>query len=121
MIKTKIDHLAFRVSDINKSCELFKQLGFVEVRRTTHHGGALEMENPQQPGLILEFTTIRADRNQVPGFDHAGINLDGEAALQELIAAGFPEGDKPKLVPDSGRITTNWNDFDGTKWQFTLN
>ena len=121
MSKTKIDHLAFRVSNIDNICKLFKQLGYVEVRRTAHHGGALEMENPKQPGLILEFTTLRQDRNQVPGFDHAGFNLEGEAALKELVAAGFPEGDAPKLVPDSGRITSNWKDYDGIKWQFTLN
>jgi glyoxylase I family protein len=107
-------------SDLNKTSELFKQLGFVEVRRTDHHGGAVELENPEQPGLILEFTTIRQDRNQVPGFDHAGFNL-GEDQLKELLAAGFPEGDAPKLVPDSGRITSNWKDYDGIKWQFTLN
>ena len=117
----KIDHLAFRVSDINQTGALFKKLGFVELRRTEHHGGALEMENPEQPGLVLEFTTLRPDRNQVPGFDHAGINLAGETQLKELIAAGVPAGDPPKLVPDSGRITTNWKDSDGIKWQFTLN
>ena len=118
---TKIDHLAFRVSDIDKTYDLLKQLGYVVVRRTDHHGGALEVESPEQPGLVLEFTMLRQEKNEVPGFDHACFSLKDEAELQGLVEAGFPVTGKLHLVPGSGRMTESWKDNDGTKWQFVLN
>ena len=124
MITTRIDHLAFRVSDIDKISGLLKQLGYVEVRRTAHHGGALEMENPEQPGLVLEFTTLDkkkdSDEMEEPGFDHAGFNLTQEQ-LNELVAAGFPTAGNPRLNPESGRLLESFKDSDGIKWQFTVN
>lgn len=115
-----VDHLAFRVTNVDKVADLFKQLGYVEVRRTDHHGGAVELENPAQPGLVLEFTTLRADRNQVPGFDHCGLHLDSKEVLDQLLAGDFPAKDAPKKVPETGRWTSNWYDNDGIKWQFTV-
>ena len=120
MIKTKIDHLAFRVTDIDKASVLMQQLGYVEMRRTNHHGGAVDMENPRQPGLTLEFTLIRKERNEKPGFDHACFKLDGQEQLDELVAAGFPATGKTSKVPGSGRVDESWKDYDGIKWQFCL-
>ena len=119
MIPTMINHLAFRVSDLDKTSALFQQLGYVEVRRTAHGVGAVEMESPQQPGLILEFTLPKREGEKL-GFDHAGFTLDGEDELKKLVEAGFPETSEPKLVPGSGRTTSNLNDHDGIKWQFNL-
>ena len=119
MIPTVINHLAFRVSDLDKTSELFQKLGYVEVRRTTHGEGAVEMESPAQPGLILEFTLPKRAEEKL-GFDHAGFTLEDEDELKRLVAAGFPETTEPKLVPGSGRTTSNLKDHDGIKWQFNL-
>jgi glyoxylase I family protein len=121
MIEASLDHLAFRVSDVNKIADLLKQLGYVEVRRTEHHGGAVELESPKQPGLVLEFSLLREAKGEAPGFDHASFFLDGEAQLKELEAAGFPVEAKTSLVPGSGRLKTDWRDPDNIKWQFTMN
>lgn len=122
-MKTLIDHLAFRVSNVDATGDLLKQLGYVEVRRTDHHGGALELENPNQPGIILELTTIgkkkNSDEMEVPGFDHACFSLT-ESDLQTLVANGFPTAGKPKLNTQSGRMCESFKDSDDTKWQFVL-
>ena len=118
---TKVDHLAFRVSDLDKITDLMKQLGYVEVRRTTHHGGAVEMESPAQPGLILEFTLLLTHKGEVPGFDHACFSLEGMEQYEELVAGGFPSNNPPHLSPGSERLITNFKDSDGTKWQFVIN
>jgi len=114
---SKVDHIAYRVADIDKISSLLQQLGYVELRRTKHHGGAVELENPKQPGLVLEFTINRKD--EVSGFDHVCFKLDGEEELNELIANDFPIDGEPHLSPDAGRFIVNFKDADGTKWQLT--
>ena len=114
---TIVDHIAFRVKDIDKISNLLQQVGYAELSRTEHHGGAVLLESPKQPGLVLEFTVLR--EGEVPGFDHVCFKLDGEKELNELMSSGFPIYGEPSLS-SAGRYIANFKDPDGNKWQLTL-
>lgn len=113
-----IDHIAYRVTSLDEISNLMQQLGYVELRRTTHHGGAVEMESAKQPGLILEFTLT--GEGEASGLDHICFKLEQEENFNELMESRFPLDSKPRLSPGSGRLIANFKDADGSKWQLTL-
>ncbi|WP_320957791.1 VOC family protein [Enterocloster asparagiformis] len=116
-MKTYVDHINYQVTDLDRISALMRQLGYVEIRRTEHHGGAVEMKNPAQPELVLEFTLIRD--GEKPGFNHICFGLEGEQDVASLKASGFPLTGDLHFSSGSGRYITNFKDPDGNKWQIT--
>lgn len=121
IVVSKIDHLAFRVSDIDKTQAFMEKLGYTVKRRTTHHGAALEMTSPLQPDIVIEFTALVAEKNEVPGFDHACFRIEDEDEFNDLAEAGFPVKNKPYMVPGSDRRVSSFRDHDDVKWQIVIN
>lgn len=113
-----IDHINFVVDDVEKTAELMAKLGYKIHRRTEHHEGSIEMEHPEQLGLILEFGTKRPQ--DTVGFNHACFKLKDMDQYKELDQAGVPFVKEPYLSPASGRHVTNFVDNDKIKWQITL-
>lgn len=117
-MKTYIDHISYQVTDLDKVSALMQQLGYQEIRRTGHHGGAVEMKSPAQPELVLEFTLIR--QGEEPGFNHVCFGLENKELVEMLSENGFPLTGALHLSPGSGRYITNFKDPDGNKWQLTI-
>ncbi len=117
-MKTYIDHISCQVTDLDAMSALMQQLGYEEIRRTGHHGGAVEMKHPAQPELVLEFTMIR--QGEEPGFNHVCFGLENREVVDQLRENGFPLTGELHLSPGSGRYITNFKDPDGGKWQLTV-
>ncbi|CAG0955394.1 partial methylmalonyl-CoA/ethylmalonyl-CoA epimerase, partial [Anaerolineae bacterium] len=85
---TRVDHIEMVVPDIDIVAEFFKKLGFEEVRRTAHHGSAVEMRLPGQDQVLFEFHTGHA--TEVPGINHIAFKVeDCQATVAELKAKGI--------------------------------
>lgn len=112
-----IDHVNFQVTDVEKTAELMQQLGYAVIRRTNHHGGAIELESPAQPGLVLELTSLR--EGETPGFNHVCFRLESEQNFQSLQDHNFPLTGPSHVSAGSGRRIANFKDPDQLKWQLT--
>lgn len=117
-----IDHIAIRVVDPDKTADFLSKIGYQVTRRTTHHGVAVEVQSPDQPGLILELTALieRDGVMEVPGIDHLCFTVETEDDLTDLAEAGWPLKNKAYLVPGSERKVTSFKDADGVKWQLVI-
>ena len=120
-VVSTIDHLAFRVSDLDETQAFMEKLGYEVKRRTTHHGAALEMFSPKQPEVTIEFTILVESKGETPGFDHACFRLKDEDEFNDLEEAGFPVKNKPYMVPGSDRRVSSFKDHDEIKWQIVIN
>ncbi len=114
----RVDHIAITVPDVNQMAAFFKHLGFQEVRRTDHHGGAVEVKLPGEGQVILEFTTLRANEN--PGVNHVAFRVaDCEKAVTHLQARGIKFDSGAHKVPESGRVIASFRDPLGFRLQLT--
>ena len=113
-----IDHLAFIVEDPESTAELLGKFGYLVTRRTPHHAGSIEVENPQQPGLIIELCSQCPQ--EATGFDHICLRLAGQETYNALEQGGMIFTNKPYLCKESGRYITNHIDSDGIRWQVTF-
>ncbi len=111
-----IDHIQLNVSDIDKFVELFQTLGFKVIARTSHHGGAAEVQlpGPNQP----VFEIIKAGGDNVIG-DFIGLNhiafqvKSMPETCKELEAHGITIDRGPYFVEVTGRTLANFRDPDG--------
>ncbi len=114
----KVDHIAITVPNVNQMAEFFKQLGFEEIRRTDHHGGAVEVKLPGEHQVILEFTTLRATEN--PGVNHVAFLVDDcEKTVTALQAKGIEFDSVAHKVPETGRVIASFRDPLGFRLQLT--
>ena len=112
-----LDHICFNVKDVEKTAELLSHFGYVEKRRTPHHGGSIEVYCKEQPDLVSELMTQR--EGDFAGFNHACFLLSGKEEYDELVAQGLNFKGNYHFVEDSGRYVDNLVDEDGIKWQIT--
>jgi glyoxylase I family protein len=114
---TGIDHIEIVVKDINEMAEFFTRLGFVELRRTDHHGKAVEMQLPGDNPFVIEFHT--GTRTEPPGINHIAFRTtDCAATARELEAQGVPF-DSPVKTASSGRVVASFRDPMYMRWQLT--
>ena len=114
----RVDHIAITVPNVNAMAEFFTRLGFTEVRRTDHHGGAVEVKLPGEGQVVIEFTTLRANEN--PGVNHVAFQVDNcEKAVAELQARGVTFDSGAHKVPESGRVIASFRDPLGFRLQLT--
>ncbi len=114
-----LDHVAFFVKDVEKTAELLSHFGYKVKRKTPHHGGSIEVYCDEQPELVIELCTIREDKGDKAGFNHACFLLNGKAEYDELCAQGVPFQGNYHFSAGSGRYIDNLIDEDGIKWQIT--
>jgi glyoxylase I family protein len=113
-----IDHIEMVVPDIDIVAEFFKKLGFEEVRRTEHHGSAVEMRLPGENQTLWEFHTGKSI--EVPGINHIAFRVDNiEATVAELQARGIRFDGSIKRAAGSGRVTANLRDPNYHRLQLT--
>ena len=114
----RVDHIAITVPDVNAMAEFFNRLGFEEIRRTDHHGGAVEVKLPGEGQVVLEFTTLRGTEN--PGVNHVAFQVDNcEKAVSDLQARGVRFDSGAHKVPESGRVIASFRDPLGFRLQLT--
>ena len=114
---TGIDHLEICVADIDAVAEFYKKLGFEEVRRTKHHGDAVELRIPGTK-TIFEFHTGKEE--EVPGLNHIAFRVDDiEAAVAELQDKGVTFITPISTAKSTGRSTANFRDPTYQRHQLT--
>ncbi len=114
----RVDHIAITVRDVNEMAAFFSRLGFEEIRRTDHHGGAVEMKLPGDGQVVLELTTLRGTEN--PGVNHVAFQVDDcEQAVSALEAKGVRFDSGAHKVPESGRVVASFRDPLGFRFQLT--
>ncbi len=116
----RVDHLDLLVEDVNKAAELFGKMGFQEVRRTDHHGLAIEMRLPGEGQVTFEFHQVK--EGSKPGLNHVALQVDDCAATAaELEAQGLSLEAPPRVIPATGRTVCNLRDSNsvGCRVQFT--
>lgn len=112
-----VDHLEFVVADIDAVAEFFVKLGFTEVRRTEHHGEAVEIRVPGPEGIILEFHTGLS--TEPPGLNHIAFRVDNtQATVEQFAAAGIVIPDA-KIADKSGRSISSFRDPSYNRWQLS--
>lgn len=113
-----VDHIAFVVENPKKTAELLEKFGYQVHRRTPHHGGSIEVEDPAQKGLIIELCTRRPQDES--GFNHTCLRLESRDEYQKMVDDGLGFTGELHLSPDSGRYINNHMDNDMIKWQITI-
>lgn len=115
---TGIDHIEICVADIDATAEFFKKLGFVEIRRTKHHGDAVELSLPGENQTVFEFHTGKEE--EVPGLNHIAFRVDDvEAAVAELEEKGVKFITSVITAKSTGRKVANFRDPNYTRYQIT--
>ncbi len=107
----RIHHIELIVLDLERQVDLFKQLGFEELRRTDHHQVSVEMKLPDE-AIIWELHEL--EKNEVIGLNHIGFEVDdAPAAFEEFSARGVKFQNTPYHhdVPDIDGKTWTVADF----------
>lgn len=112
----EIDHIEIEASDATEMAEFMKKLGFVEHRRTEHHGTSYELEPADGDGPIFEIHTVEGE--EVPGINHVAFAVeDIEEKTEELEEKDVTVDRGPYHVEATGRTITNFRDPDGRRFQ----
>lgn len=98
----RIDHLDLAVRDVDGMAQLLAKLGFQEIRRTEHHGLAVEMRLPGEGQVVLELHSCASDAES--GVNHIAFLVDDcESSFNELTSLGVAFENPVKHIPSSGR------------------
>mgnify|MGYP002623277845 CR=1 FL=1 len=93
---TGIDHIEFCVGNIEEVAAYFAKMGFTEVARTDHHGGAIVMKMPGEQGTLFEFHVGKDI--EAPGLNHIAFKVDDMQKTYETFTAnGVPFVAPPKF------------------------
>ena len=114
----RVDHIEIVVRDVNEMAEFFSKMGFEEIRRTEHHGGAVEMKLPGPDQVIFEFHTMEMQEN--PGVNHIAFLVeDSQGTVDELKSQGISFDKEAYLFKTTGRVLSNFRDPQGFRLQLT--
>lgn len=114
---TRVDHIDIAVHDLDEHLRLFKAMGFEEIRRTEHYGGAVEV---RLPGDSVTFELHKLKMTDNPGVNHIAFAVeDSSAVVDQLKSAGVLFDREAELVQSTGRRTSNFRDPGGFRLQFT--
>ena len=113
----RVDHIDIAVRDLEEYAAIFKLMGFEELRRTQHYGGAIEMRLPGDT-VVFELHKVKMADN--PGVNHiAFLADDASDVVASLKSVGITFDREAELVQSTGRHTSNFRDPDGFRLQFT--
>jgi glyoxylase I family protein len=113
----RVDHIDIAVRDLDEYVALFTTMGFEELRRTEHYGGAVEV---RLPGDTVVFELHRVKMADNPGVNHIAFLVDDpQGTVESLKSIGVTFDREAELVQSTGRHTSNFRDPDGFRLQFT--
>jgi catechol 2,3-dioxygenase-like lactoylglutathione lyase family enzyme len=117
-----IDHIEIIVHDLDVHVSFYEKLGFVVLKRTTHHGGSVEMKLPGDHQVVLELHQVGAE--EVCGVNHIAFGVhDVAETKQQLVSSGVrfehnpPKYGGPVLATSTGRWLANFRSPDGGRLQ----
>jgi len=112
-----IDHIEIEASDAEEMANFLKQIGYEEVRETTHHGTSYELEPAEADGPIFEIHTVEGE--EVPGVNHIAFSVDEIEEITEDLQEkeDVDQVTDPYYVEHTGRTITNFRDPDGRRFQ----
>jgi lactoylglutathione lyase len=111
----RIDHIELVVKDLDKSVGFFKELGFREIRRTSHHGTSVELAIPGEGQPVWELHRVTGD--EVIGINHIGFHVDDvNQEYQRLKDGGIELQGEPHLIESTGRILLDFRDPTGFRY-----
>jgi catechol 2,3-dioxygenase-like lactoylglutathione lyase family enzyme len=113
----RVDHIDMRVTDVEKQVAFFKQLGFVEKRRTPPPRYSVEVVLPGPDQVVFEIR--QAKEGTATGIDHVAFLQETPETREKLEEIGITFSKKPNFVQDTGRTVSNFTDEDGNRWQLT--
>ena len=114
----RVDHIEIVVQDLEAMAEFFQKMGFEVIRRTEHHGGAVELKLPGPDQVIFELHALEAEEN--PGINHIAFLVeDSHNTVVALRDKGIEFDKEPFYFPATGRTLTNFRDPQGFRVQFT--
>ena len=103
---TGIDHIEFCVGNVEAVAEFFKNMGFKEIRRTDHHGGAVELQIPGDSGVTFEFHYGKPA--ETVGLNHIAFKVDDmEQTYAEFCEKGIKFVEPPKHSGNRGGQIAN--------------
>lgn len=114
---TGIDHIEMVVADVDAAADFFAKLGLVEIRRTEHHGSAVELRIPGAEGIILEVHT--GTNIEVPGINHIAFRVDDCVGTVEAARGAGVDVADAKIAQASGRRVASFRDPFYNRWQFS--
>jgi catechol 2,3-dioxygenase-like lactoylglutathione lyase family enzyme len=115
---TGIDHIDIAVEDLEKWTAFLEAVGFTVIKRTSHGGGSVELKFPGVDAPFLELTsTTRPNGARFPaGFRHIALRSDDmNKTYEDLVARGVKVDRPPRKNAESGRITMNALDPEGSQ------
>lgn len=113
----RLDHIEIGVQDLEATVDFYRAMGFEELRRTDHHGLAVEMRLPGDH-VVFEFHTLQMTAN--PGINHIAFAAeDVPSDIAALKARGVRFDREALPVDETGRTVTNFRDPQGFRLQFT--
>ena len=119
-----IDHIEIIVHDLDVHVAFYEKLGFQVLKRTTHHGGSVEVRLPGEHQLTIELHQVGAE--EVCGVNHIAFGVhDVAASKEELLEKGIkfehnpPKYGGPVLAHSTGRWLANFRSPDGGRLQLT--
>lgn len=114
----RLDHIEIVVRNLEQMSIFFQKMGFEVVRRTDHHGGAIELKLPGPDQVIFELHKMEMEEN--PGINHIAFLVeDSQATVEALKAEGIEFETEPSYFAPTGRTLTNFRDPQGFRVQFT--
>jgi catechol 2,3-dioxygenase-like lactoylglutathione lyase family enzyme len=114
---TGIDHIEIVVKDIDAMATFFTRLGFTEIRRTDHHGKAVELQVPGAEGIVIEFHT--GYPTETPGINHIAFRVDDTVETATQFRELGVDINEPKVAENSGRAIASFRDPMHMRWQLS--
>ena len=113
-----LDHIEFCVGNIEEVADFFKKLGFTEVGRSDHHGGAVMLMSPGTQGILFEFHYGKD--TEAPGLNHLAFKVDNmEETYRDLMGKGIQFAGPPKHSDNRNCNMVNTRDPAHMRIQFT--
>lgn len=112
----EIDHIEYVVHDAEEMVAFLELMGFERHRETEHHQTSYEVTPGDRERPVIEIHT--AETEEAVGVNHIAILVDDiEERTETLRDAGVTVDNGPHRVESTGRITANFRDPDGRRFQ----
>lgn len=113
-----IDHIEICVKDLDAAADFFTKMGFAEIGRTNHHGGAVELRVPGEQNILIEFH--RGLPTETPGLNHIAFLVDDmQTTGAELTGKGIEFDAPPKTSLNRGCQMASLRDPAHMRYQLT--
>ena len=106
---TRIDHLHFFTTDLNKSIGFYEDLGFTLIHRLSH--GGREAAQLNAGGVTVDLNETKAADN--PGYSHFAVQVDDLDEAYEILRGKGYELDGPTYNRDTKRWILTVRDPNG--------